>query len=306
MAVLLACSQLILQAGADPRAAEAVEGAAACASGPLPRVSIDAGETMIGSDRFYRDERPVRRAQVDAFDIDAHEVTNRQFAEFVAETGYVTIAETEPDPNDFPNIPPELLTPGSAVFVGTKIRQMTGWEFVEGAFWRAPEGPGSSITERMDHPVVHVTYADAEAYAAWAGGDLPSEEEWEYAARGGLDGATYQWGETPPDQTDQPLANTWQGVFPIANTQRDGYAGSSPVGCFPANGYGLYDMTGNVWELVKGHDPAALFGTMKGGSYLCADNFCRRYRPSARHDHEVGFSASHVGFRLVYRDKMDD
>ncbi len=264
-------------------------------------VALPGGVFAMGSNEAYREEAPVREVETGPFRMDAHEVTNRQFSAFVEATGYVTTVETKPKPEDNPGIPPELLTAGSAVFVGGRAP----WKFVEGAYWRAPEGPGSSIDNRMDHPVVHMTYADAEAYAAWAGGDLPTEAEWEYAARGGLDGARYEWGDTPPDKTDQPRANTWQGLFPVANTTHDGFDGSAPVGCYAPNGYGLYDMTGNVWELVKGHAPSALFGIMKGGSFLCAENFCRRYRPSARHDSEVNFSASHVGFRLVYRDEID-
>lgn len=286
---LLACAGAFVQvAEADTRSC--------LAASPGP-VALPGGAFAMGSQQAYREEGPVREVEVGPFRIDPHEVTNRQFAAFVDATGYVSTVEKKPKPEDNPGIPPSLLTAGSAVFVGGR----SPWKFVEGAYWRAPEGPASSIADRMDHPVVHMTYADADAYAVWAGGDLPTEEEWEYAARGGLDGARYEWGETPPGKTDAPRANIWQGIFPVANTASDGFEGSAPVGCFEPNGYGLYDMTGNVWELVKGHDPSALFGTMKGGSFLCAENFCRRYRPSARHDSEVNFSASHVGFRLVYR-----
>lgn len=296
-----ACAPTSLEPSAE--AEMAIE---SCTAGNHTQTTIPSGTFLMGSERGYRDEGPVQRVVVEEFRIDSHEVTNRQFKAFVDATEYVTVIEHGPDPKDYPGIAPELLAPSSAVFVGPGPDSMDGWKLVEGAAWNTPEGPGSSITDRLDHPVVHMSYADAEAYAKWAGGDLPTEEEWEYAARGGLDGAIYEWGDTPPDKTDAPRANTWQGIFPVANTSRDGFEGSAPVGCYEPNGYGLYDMTGNVWELVKGHDPEALFGTMKGGSFLCADNFCRRYRPSARHDHEVSFSASHVGFRLVYRDKADD
>jgi len=254
----------------------------------------------MGSDRAYPEEAPDREERVDDFRMDAHEVTNRQFAEFVAATGYVTVAERDPDPSLHPEIPADALVPGSAVFIAPEDTGEAWWHFVPGASWTHPEGPDSSVDGREDHAVVHITYEDALAYADWAGGDLPTEAEWEYAARSGLDGATYEWGETPPDQ-GPVRANTWEGLFPIVNTERDGYLGTAPVGCFPANDYGLYDMTGNVWEWVRA-DAGANVGIIKGGSYLCAENYCRRYRPSARHRQEKDFSASHIGFRVVYRD----
>ena len=174
------------------------------------------------------------------------------------------------------------------------------WRFIEGASWKAPDGPGSNILKTLDHPVNHIAYADALAYAKWAGGDLPSEAQWEYAARGGLDGAIYDWGDVEPDKQDLPRANTWQGIFPVINRASDGYLASAPVGCYEPNGYGLYDMTGNVWEWVKDSNPQANQGVIKGGSFLCADNYCRRYRPAARHPKELDFSTNHIGFRVVY------
>lgn len=268
----------------------------------LARVEVPGGTFRMGSNVAYPEEAPVRAVTVAAFSMDAHEVTNAQFARFVAETGYVTQAERGPDPANHPEIPPEMLVPGSAVFVPPLTSGSAyWWRLVEGASWRAPEGPGSSVDDRANHPVVHMTHADALAYAAWAGGDLPTEAEWEFAARAGRDQAMYEWGDTPPDAQTPARANTWQGAFPLQNTQADGFARAAPAGCFAPNAYGLYDMTGNVWELVKGAGSLPGSGLMKGGSFLCAPNFCRRYRPAARHDQEADFSASHVGFRLVYR-----
>jgi formylglycine-generating enzyme required for sulfatase activity len=206
----------------------------------------------MGSDTHYPEERPVRRAEVGDFWIDEHPVTNRQFAAFVAATGYRTFAETPPDPRDYPGMPPEMARAGSAVFaqatapVGTDDASVW-WTFMFGADWRHPLGPQSRIDDILDHPVVQVAYADAQAYAAWAGKALPSEAEWEYAARGGAEGATYAWGETFEPQ-GRPQANYWQGRFPWENTLADGYEGTSPVGAFPPNGFGLFDMIGNVWE----------------------------------------------------------
>lgn len=279
----------------------------ACAA-QLDRVSLDGGTFVMGSEAGYRDEAPERSAQVEAFQIESQEVTNSRFAAFVEETGYVTVAERQPDPAAHPGIPADMLVPGSAVFVSPIVSGLQNWwQFVEGASWRHPEGPGSTIDTRMDHPVVHIAYEDALAFAEWAGGDLPTEAEWEFAARGGLEGARYEWGDTPPD-IGEPRANTWQGPFPISNTEQDGYFGTAPVGCFGANGYGLHDMTGNVWEWTKDSYRAGNpnSGLLKGGSYLCADNFCRRYRPSARHEQERDFSASHIGFRVIYRTSEGD
>ena len=251
-------------------------------------VEVPAGAFTKGADALYPEEEPALRLVMSGFRIQAHEVTNGQFARFVGATGYITEAEKNADP-DKPGA-------GSAVFVFAAGRGGE-WQLVPGATWKTPEGPGSSIETRMAHPVVHVSPDDARAYAAWAGGRLPEEHEWEYAAHLGL--------ISPQDQTSsaydvdgRPVANTWQGVFPVLNTGEDGFDGTAPVGCFGRDRLGLADMMGNVWELT-----ATPFGdgsmTIKGGSYLCADNFCRRYRPAARQPQETGFSASHVGFRIV-------
>lgn len=257
----------------------------------------------MGASNFYPEERLVRQETLEAFFIEAHEVTNRQFASFVEATGYVTVPEKAPDPAAHPEIPKELLVAGAAVFEMSLTDNSAGrWRFVEGAYWRAPEGPGSDISNRMDHPVVQIAYQDALAYAEWVSGDLPTEAEWEFAARGGLDGADYEWGAAKPDALETPRANTWQGIFPVINSGVDGFLSTAPVGCFEANGYGLHDMTGNVWEWVKDVSPGANSGLIKGGSYLCAENYCQRYRPAARHAQELDFSTNHIGFRVVFRD----
>lgn len=293
---MLAGTCLLLSACEDPAPA----GASRCVgAGGDAVAAIPGGTFAMGSDKAYPEEAPVRMESVGDFRLDVHEVTNRQFAEFVAATDYLTVAERVPEAALHPEIPPAALVPGSAVFIAPQKPGEAWWHFVPGANWRRPEGPGSSVAGREEHPVVHIAYEDALAYAAWAGGELPTETEWEYAARSGRDRATYEWGETPPDE-GPVRANTWQGLFPVANTARDGYLGSSPVGCYPSNRFGLYDMTGNVWEWVAS-DAGPNLGIVKGGSFLCAESYCRRYRPSARQQQEKDFSASHIGFRVAYR-----
>ena len=296
----------------------------------IPRTTF-----LMGSDDHYAEEAPARKVTAGGFWIDPHPVTNREFARFVTRTGHVTVAETAPDPADYPGARPELLVPFSTVFVPpsrpvTLADPYHWWVPVPGADWRHPLGPGSSIRRKPDHPVVHVAWADVAAYAAWAGKDLPSEAEWELAARGGLDGAEFAWGDEF-NPGGRWMANTWQGEFPVQNTEEDGYQRTSPVGMFPANGFGLYDMIGNVWEWtsdwyadqaaapvsccggpdgqaaragsVDQHDPAGIpRKVMKGGSHLCAPNYCRRYRPAARMAQPVDTSTCHLGFRCVVRD----
>ena len=299
---------------------------------------IAGGTFRMGSDTHYPDEGPAHSVTVDAFRIDRHAVTNADFAAFVAATGHVSFAERPLDPALYPGAQPELLTPGSAVFHMPARRQqprdlLDWWSYVPGASWRHPEGPDSTIDGRQDEPVVHVAFEDATAFAAWAGKDLPTEAEWEFAARGGLDGAAYCWGDefTPNGRW---MANTWQGEFPWQNHAQDGFAGRAPVGSFPANGYGLFDMAGNVWQWTKDwysarhpHDPtrpccaprnprgvaeahsydSAASGpriarkVIKGGSYLCAPNYCQRYRPAARYPQAMDTTTSHIGFRCVQR-----
>jgi formylglycine-generating enzyme required for sulfatase activity len=289
-------------------------------------IELPGGTFRMGCDRFYPEEAPVREATVGAFAIDPHPVTVAEFGRFVKETGHVTWAERAPDPADYPDADPALLVPGSLVFRKTRgpvplDDYRAWWTWVPGADWRHPEGPASGVDKRDRHPVTHVAYADAAAYAEWAGKSLPTEAEWEYAARGGLDGATYTWGEEfAPD--GQMMANTWQGEFPWQNLLLDRYERTSPVGTFPPNGYGLFDMAGNVWEWTAdpythprpnggapccgprdGRDPEERFPrqVMKGGSHLCAPNYCLRYRPAARQGEPVDSTTSHIGFRCVVR-----
>ena len=310
------------------------------APGPPPfkdTLWIPGGTFLMGSDRFYPEEGQVHRSWVAGFWMDATTVTNNQFLRFVKAPGML------PWPNGHPirrtilarsrsswcqaplssNAPPDPVD----------LRVPSWWHYVPGANWRQPEGPGSKLNGRDHHPVVHVAYEDAEAYAAWAGKSLPTEAEWEFAARGGLEGATYVWGnEFAP--RGRMMANTWQGEFPWQNLETDGYEGTSPVGSFPPNGYGLYDMAGNVWQwtsdwyqdrhhvLVSGaccgpstpragtieqsYDPhhaeiCIARKLLKGGSHLCAPNYCLRYRPAARHPETVDTSTGHIGFRCVVR-----
>jgi formylglycine-generating enzyme required for sulfatase activity len=299
---------------------------------------IPGGTFRMGSADFYPEERPVHRVAVDGFWMDRHPVTVEAFRRFVKATRYVTLAERPLNPADYPEADAALLVPGSLVFCRpagpVSMRDYRNWwRYVPGADWRHPRGPGSDDRGRERHPVTHVAYEDAAAYAAWAGKELPTEAEWEYAARGGLDGAMFAWGdEFAPG--GQMMANTWQGEFPWQNLLTDGYEGTSPVGSFPANGHGLYDVTGNVWEwtcdsfsprhpadaaraccvprnprVTASHQvrPATEPGSnlprrvMKGGSHLCAPNYCLRYRPAARQAQAVDSSASHLGFRCILR-----
>lgn len=287
---------------------------------------ISGGTFRMGSERHQPEERFTHVVRVDGFWIDRHEVTNAQFKQFVDATGYITLAERGLDPNAHPNVSKDLLVPGSVVFVQpTDLRQVVritqGWQYVAGASWRQPTGPGSPIAGKENHPVVNVAYEDALAYARWRGRSLPTEAQWEFAARGGRDGED-DW-SSAFDAEGKPIANTWQGIFPVLNTKDDGYAGTAPVGCFKPNGYGLYDMIGNVWEWTSdwyrpGHSretavnatgpdfvsirvPAGQSASrvIKGGSHLCSSNYCSRYRPAARQPQEINLSAAHLGFRTV-------
>lgn len=301
-------------------------------------VKLPGGEFLMGSDEHYPDEGPAHRAAVDAFSVDPHPVTNEDFSEFVEATGYRTVAERPLDPELYPGVPADSLAPGSAVFVMTdgsvNLRDWSHWwQWTPGACWRCPEGPESDVNGRGDHPVVHVCHEDAAAFCEWAGRSLPSEAEWEYAARGGLDAAEFVWGNDDP-QESRPLANTWQGRFPYENTELDGWTRTSPVGSYPPNGYGLYDMAGNVWEWTddwyqrRRRAPAAPTccvplnprggsargsldpsqpqtpvprKVLKGGSYLCSIQYCFRYRPAARQAQTIDTGLSNLGFRCVVR-----
>ena len=277
---------------------------------------IRGGSFLMGSDEFYPEERPVRRVETRGFWIDPHPVTVAEFRRFVKATGYVTVAERQPAQADYPDTDPALLVPGSLVFQRPRepvdlSDHRAWWAYVPGANWRRPEGPGSDVYARARHPVTHVAYADAEAYAAWVGRSLPTEAEWEHAARGGLSGARYAWGdeEFPGGRA---MANTWQGEFPWQNLRIDGYEGTSPWSAFPPNGYGLYDVTGNVWEWTcdryesavgdeLGRGDAFPRDVIKGGSHLCAPNYSLRYRPAARQGETIDTSTSDIGFRCVVR-----
>jgi formylglycine-generating enzyme required for sulfatase activity len=301
-------------------------------------VQIPGGVFTMGSNHHYPEEAPAHRVSVDGFLMDATPVTNNRFEAFVRETGYVTAAELPPDPKDYPGALPEMMRPGSLVFVAPKTmisRSEWGswWKFVFGADWRHPYGPGSNIEGRGQHPVLHINFADAAAFARWAGKELPNEAEWERAARGGLENAVYAWGNSLMID-GRHMANTWQGAFPYQNLVEDGFADTSPVGAFPANGFGLYDMIGNVWEWTddwysdrhsgdtgkaccipanpRGGERDQSFDpgspgiliprkVLKGGSHLCAPNYCRRYRPAARYPQPIDTSTSHVGFRCIRR-----
>ena len=300
-------------------------------------VRVSDGMFLMGSDAFYPEERPVHPVHVAAFWIDEHPVTVAEFRRFVKATGYVTLAERPLDAAQYPDADPDLLVPGALVFQKATAPvdlsdYRNWWAYVPGAWWRHPDGPDSTLDGRDRHPVTQVAYEDAEAYATWVGKELPSEAEWEFAARGGLEGKTFVWGDEFAPK-NKMMANTWQGEFPWQNLLLDRFEGTSPVATFPANGYGLFDMAGNVWEwtsdfystpsdLVEspccaprnprvtapdgtygpGHAGAHIPRRVtKGGSHLCAPNYCLRYRPAARQGEEVDTSTAHIGFRCVVR-----
>jgi sulfatase modifying factor 1 len=308
---------------------------------PFPNmVWIPGGTFRMGSNEFYPEESPIHEATVDGFWMDRHTVTNADFKRFVDATGHVTLAQRLPNPADYPGGLPELLaSPGSVVFARPTQRvdlrnHFNWWTYVLGADWRHPEGPGSTIEGREDHPVVHVAFEDVEAYAKWAGKELPTEAEWECAARGGLESKRYAWGdEFAPG--GKMMANVWQGDFPTENLLTDGFERTAPVGSFPPNAYGLFDMGGNVWQWTtdwyqthaksaaepccsggrvnpNGGEASGSFDpctpdlaiprkVIKGGSYLCAPNYCLRYRPAARIAQPIDTSTGHVGFRCIVR-----
>jgi sulfatase modifying factor 1 len=300
-------------------------------------VWIPGGIFVMGSDNHYPEEAPAHKVKIDGFWMDRFLVTNGQFQKFIKATGYVTFAERQANPDDYPGAKPELLQPSSIVFIQPekpidKNNHYNWWSYIPGANWRHPEGLGSSIKRREKHPVVHVAYEDVEAYAKWIGKELPTEAEWEFAARGGLDGKAFAWGDELYPK-DKIMANTWQGEFPYENLCQDGYDRTSPIGAFPANGYGLYDIIGNVWEWTadwyqehrhfkkspcctmtnpRGADREGSYDPQmpdikiprkvtKGGSFLCAPSYCQRYRPAARMAQPIDTSTCHLGFRCIVR-----
>ena len=295
---------------------------------PEGMLFISGGTFRMGADSLkFPEERSAPNVSVSSFCIDAHEITNAEFAKFVKATDYKTVAEIPLSKEEFPDLPDEQRLAGSLVFQPPKedaqqVAFLSWWSWTVGANWQHPFGENSSIKGKDNYPVVHIAYKDAEAYAKWINKSIPTEAQWEYAARGGLDGATYAWG----DQYSEKKANTWQGIFPFFNTKADGYKGLAHVGSFPPNGYGLYDITGNVWEWTAdffqdGHDHQAhqhnpiagdlhksfdpkkpdesVLHVIKGGSYLCAPNYCSRYRPAARESESPDTGTTHIGFRLV-------
>jgi len=300
---------------------------------PQGMVWVPGGEFDQGSDEeMFQDARPIHRVRVDGFWMDATEVTNGEFKRFADETKYVTVAERVPRAEDYPGALPDMLVPGSVVFSPPKKAvplndHFQWWNYVKGASWRHPEGPGSTIGRRMDHPVVHIAFEDAQAYATWAGKRLPTEAEWEFAARGGLAAKKYPWGDDfrPGGKY---MANTFQGHFPEKNTAEDGYVATNPVKAFPANAFGLYGMAGNVWEWVSDwyrpdyyarlasqggtarsppgppdsfdpSEPGVQKRVQKGGSFLCTDQYCSRYMPGGRGKGAPDTGTNHLGFRLV-------
>ncbi|MGP5217701.1 formylglycine-generating enzyme family protein [Arthrobacter rhombi] len=308
------------------------------------RIDLPAGTFRMGSEKFYPEESPVHQVRVGAFSMDVTAVTNAQYAAFVEATGYVTVAERIPERADFPDAPAENLQPGSLVFIPTRgpvdLRHISQWwRWKPGACWSHPYGPKSTIDRLLQHPVVHVAHEDASAYATWAGSVLPTESEWEYAARGGLEEADFTWGNQARPG-GKIMANTWDGSdFPWRSTGESGFLRTAPVGSFPANGFGLHDMAGNVWEwtddwwtdrhpdhsegscclpgnprggdLEQSYDPAQpqfRIGrkVVKGGSHLCADSYCLRYRPAARRPQMTDTGTSHLGFRCLRRSEGSD
>lgn len=288
-------------------------------------VWVDGGDFMIGENEAYEEERPQHQVRLKGFWIDVHEVTNDQFASFVGETGYVTVAEKKPKLLDDEDTPKEMKLPGSVVFtppqLGSNITNW--WQYVPGANWRNPHGPGSDIIGKGNLPVVHIAFEDAKAYATWAGRDLPTEAQFEAAARNKLEKSFYSAGSNLVSEGEY-VSNTWQGLFPVHNSREDGFEGIAPVKCFKANSYGAHDLIGNVWEWTENwytprHNPEDKLNpagpemsasydprnmgypvkVIKGGSYLCAKNFCQRYRPAARHAQDTGLGTQHIGFRTV-------
>ena len=322
----LSCGLFLLCQSAYAQSAMETHYASACLAEQVDQAWVEGAEFIMGDDSTYKDEGPAHAVSVSGFWMDAHEVTNAQFAKFVEETGYITVAEQSPDPADWPaDVPAEFLLPGSVLFVpplpGQRLENW--WSWVPGTNWRHPDGPGSDLVDKDNYPVIHIAFEDAEAYAKWAGRSLPTEAQFELAARNKRDGR-YAWEGDELAPNGHHHANTWQGSFPVEHESEDGHTGLAPVGCFGSNDYGIYDLIGNVWEWTSNwyypeHDPAdslnptgpsqqesvnrnhgnAVARVIKGGSYLCAENYCLRFRPAAREAQDSGLGTSHIGFRTV-------
>ena len=323
---LFSVAHLVIIQSAAAQSTMASHSSSSCSERLGGQIWIEGSEFVMGDDTTYQEEGPAHPVTVSGFWIDAHEVTNSQFAEFVEETDYVTVAEQSPDPADWPeDVPAEFLQPGSVLFTPPATGQLAEnwWSWVACTNWRHPEGPESNIVGKDNYPVVHIAFEDALAYAKWAERSLPTEAQFELAARNKRN-SRYAWDGNELAPNGHHHANTWQGSFPMENNPEDGYPGLAPVGCFEPNDYGVYDLIGNVWEWTSNwylpkHDPAdslnpigpsqqESFGSsngdsaarvIKGGSYLCAENYCLRYRPAARQAQESGLGTSHIGFRTV-------
>jgi sulfatase modifying factor 1 len=302
-------------------------------------VWVPGGTFTMGSNEHYPEESPAHKVTVDGFWCDIYQVTNARFRRFVKDTGYVTVAERTPDAALYPDAQPGMLVPGSVIFSQPKgpvdlRNHYNWWQWTPGANWRCPEGPTSDLQGREMHPVLHVAWEDIETYAKWAGKEIPTEAEWEFAARGGLEGMSFAWGDELAPR-GKMLANYWQGEFPWQNFALDRFERTAPVGSFPPNGYGLFDMIGNAWDwtvdwYIDHHvtqasccapasrlnprnddregsiDPNAPGASiprkvLKGGSFACAENYCRRYRPAARMHHPIDTGTNHLSFRCVVR-----
>ena len=324
--VFLSCTLFLLCQSALAQSAMDMHSSSSCSVEQIDQAWVEGAEFIMGDDSTYKEEGPAHSVSVSGFWMDAHEVTNAQFAKFVEETSYITVAERSPDPADWPaDVPTEFLQPGSVLFdppaAGEPVENW--WSWVPGTNWRHPDGPESNIAGKDNYPVIHIAFEDAEAYAKWTGRSLPTEAQFELAARNKRQ-SRYAWDGNKLAPDGHHHANTWQGSFPVENKPEDGHTGLAPVGCFEPNDYGLYDLIGNVWEWTSNwyypeHNPTdslnpsgpsqqdsyssnhgeSIARVIKGGSYLCAENYCLRFRPAAREAQDSGLGTSHIRFRTV-------
>jgi len=324
------CGLFLLVQSAAAQSPVDTHSASSCIAGKVDQAWVEGAEFIMGDDFAYKEEGPAHAVSVSGFWIDTHEVTNMQFAKFVDETGYITVAEQSPDPADWPaDVPAEFLQPGSVLFVSPVAGEAAEnwWSWVPGTNWRHPDGPDSNIVGKDSYPAIHIAFEDAEAYAKWAGRLLPTEAQFELAARNKRD-SQFAWDGNELAPNGHHHANTWQGSFPVEHKSEDGHVGLAPVGCFESNDYGIYDLIGNVWEWTSNwyypeHDSTDFLNptgptqqesvrsnhgnsvarVIKGGSYLCAENYCLRFRPAAREAQDSGLGSSHIGFRTVLNPK---